>query len=214
MQDLTHPIEAEMPVYPGDPVVEMWPDATYGDDGYRVSAFGMGTHTGTHVDAPGHVEPDGRMLDDCPLERFEGEAVVTPVGADAGAAIGIEPLATALEESDATPEWLLIDTGWRRHWGTEQYWDHPYLAPGAAAWCADRGLDVALDAPSVDPMGGDLLSHHELLGADGLIVENLTNLDGLPPRIRFEALPLALAGVEGAPVRALARTGDDADPTV
>jgi kynurenine formamidase len=139
MQDLTHPIEAEMPVYPGDPVVEMWPDATYGDDGYRVSAFGMGTHTGTHVDAPGHVEPDGRMLDDCPLERFEGEAV---------------------------------------------------------------------------PMGGDLLSHHELLGADGLIVENLTNLDGLPPRIRFEALPLALAGVEGAPVRALARTGDDADPTV
>ena len=55
-----------------------------------------------------------------------------------------------------------------------------------------------------DPVDG-VPAHHELLGNDRLIVENLTNLDSVPVRFELAAVPLALAGGDGAPVRAIAR---------
>jgi kynurenine formamidase len=218
MRDLTHRIEPGMPTYPGDPVVETWPDGTHENDGYRVSAFGMGTHTGTHVDAPNHVEPEGRTLDTYPIDRFEGEAVVASLDVGAEAAVGADSLRTALAEAPGRePDWLIVDTGWWTNWGTERYWDHPYLTPEAAALCVDRGVDVAIDTPGVDPMGGHLAAHDELFCAERLVVENLTALDGLGTRVRFGAYPLALTDADGAPVRAVAGSaagGDPGDPTV
>ena len=212
MRDLSHPIEPGMPTYPGDPVVETWPDSTHGRDGCRVSAFGMGTHAGTHVDAPNHVEPDGRALDTYPADRFGGEAVVATVEAGRETTVTVDQLAAALAGSPGgSPDWLVVATGWWTHWGTDRYWNHPHLTPEAARWCADRGFDVAIDTPSVDPMGGHLASHHELFSAERLVVENLTNLDGLGPRVGFGAYPLALTGADGAPVRAVA---DPDAPTV
>ena len=199
MWDLTHPFETGMPTYPGDPVVETWPSATLREDGYRVTAFGLSTHSGTHVDAPAHTEPDGRTLCDFPVERFRMDAhLVDCDGVGPDDPVDVEHV----PETDADA--LVFHTGWHEHWGDDRYFDYPYLTPAAAERCADLGCDVAIDTPSVDPMNGDMLAHHELLRNDCLVVENVTDLADLPERFVLRAYPLALRDADGAPVRAIA----------
>jgi len=202
-RDLTHPVEPRMPTYPGDPPVRVAPHATHDADGSRVAALELGTHTGTHVDAPAHTEPDGRTLDAFPVERFDLAARrVDCRHLGAGATIERDDL---LDGPDATVDLLVLDTGWHAHWGTDRYADHPHLAPAAAEWCAANDLDVGIDAFGVDPTPAESVpAHHALLGRDRLIVENLTNLEGLPERFRLRATPLSVADADGAPVRAVA----------
>jgi len=207
VRDLSHPLGPSTQVYPGDPPVEASPHATHDEDGYRVTRLSLGTHSGTHVDAPSHTEPDGRTLDDFPVDAFAFDARLVDC-TDCGPRDAIER--AALPETDA--EMLVLRTGWADRWGTDAYLDHPYLAPAAAAWCAERGYHVALDALSVDPTPtpnagpgepDGVPAHHELLGADRLVVENLTNLAGLPGRFTLRAYPLPVAAADGAPVRAV-----------
>jgi kynurenine formamidase len=226
VQDCSHPLDAATPTYPGDPPVTVEPHATHDADGYRVTRLGLGSHAGTHVDAPAHTEADGATLDTLSVERFAFEALLVDCR-DVGAhgEIGVERLAGAFADAGldadgetedggtttdtdtadaADVDLLVCRTGWDAHWGTERYHDHPYLAPAAAEWCADRGLSVGLDAASPDPFGdADLPAHGALLGNDCLLVENLTNLGGLPRRFRLFAFPLPVA-VDGSPVRAVA----------
>ena len=206
--DLSQPIESGMPGYPGDPAVAVEPHATMASDGYRVTALSCGTHTGTHVDAPAHTEPDGATLNKVPVSRFRREAVV----ADCRDLSPREPIRPAdLPTADAGA--VVVRTGWDTHWGDPAYLDHPYLSPAAARHCVEQGYDVAIDALNVDPTPTDgpppdepagVPAHHELLGNDRLIVENLTNL-AVPERFELEFLPLPIAGGDGAPVRAVAR---------
>jgi kynurenine formamidase len=136
--------------YPGDPETSVEAHATHGAEGYRVSRLTTGTHAGTHVDAPAHTEPDGATLGAFPVERFRWRTLrVDCTDLDARAPVPAERLPPA--EATADVDLLAVHTGWDRHWGTERYRDHPWLAPAAARECARRGLDVAVDAPSVDP---------------------------------------------------------------
>lgn len=198
LRDLTHPIEDGMLVYPGDPEVRVDPAADFERDGYRVTELSLGTHVGTHVDAPSHLERDGRTLSDYDVESFRWDARV--VHLDPGEREAIPADAVPDVDADA----VVFATGWSDHWNTETYRDHPSLAPDAAARCAERGYHVGVDLPSVDPPESEAFpSHHELLDDGRLIVENLRNLDGLPERVTLHAHPLRV-DVDGAPVRALA----------
>jgi len=87
--DLSVPIATGMPVYPGDPEVELSPAATVSADGCNVLGLRLGSHTGTHVDAPYHVDDRLPTLDELPFDRFVGPAVVVDAR-DAGprAALG------------------------------------------------------------------------------------------------------------------------------
>ena len=185
-----------MPTFPGDPIVETWPHATIDATGFNLTAIGLSSHTGTHVDAPSHVEPDGKSISEFPLERFRYDAVV--VDCDAG---GGDPIGSGAVPKAPSADLLLFQTEWDRHWGDEQYWTYPYLSVECARECARRGFDVGIDAPSVDPEGADLRAHHELLRADRLIIENLTGLEALSERPTVHAFPLPLASVDGSPVR-------------
>ncbi|SFR96697.1 Kynurenine formamidase [Halomicrobium zhouii] len=216
-RDLSHPIESDMPVFPGDPGVSVEPHATVDADGYRVSAVELGSHTGTHVDAPSHTEADGRAIDDLDVDRFAFDAVLADcTGLAPRTAIGPEDLPA----TDA--DLLVVHTGWDEYWGEDAYLDHPFLSPDAAAFCVEQGYDVAVDALNVDPTptgegdGSDepaedepdgFQAHHALLGADRLIFENLTDLSGLPDRFEVLAFPLRLRAGDGSPVRAVARYG-------
>ena len=208
---LSHPLHDDAPVYPGAPVARFSPAATVAADGYNVLHVRMGSQTGTHVDAPYHFLEDGARIDELPLEYFLGPAVVADVRG--------KPPRGRIEWADLAP-WasllgpgriLLLRTGWDEHWGTDAYFDHPYLTGDAAARVVAAGVrTVGLDALSLDEtvVGGGpadgFAAHLEVLGAGGVIVENLRDLGAVPEDPVVSVLPLRLAGADGAPVRAVA----------
>ncbi|MFC6732830.1 MULTISPECIES: cyclase family protein [unclassified Haladaptatus] len=208
--DLTYPLEDEMSVYPGDPLVSIRDHDVYELDGYRVTGLSLGTHSGTHIDAPSHTEADGKSLDEFPITTFIFEAErVDCRHRGARERIRLEDLPETVDG-----DLLVFQTGWDTHWGTDAYLDHPYLDVGVAKWCAERGIHVALDAFGPDPTPSDNArpreptdspAHHALLSNDCLIIENLRGVDRVPDRFVLEAFPLAIAGADGAPVRAIAR---------
>jgi kynurenine formamidase len=201
--DLSHRIENEMTFYPGDPEprirpVEMAPP-------WRVTELHLGTHTGTHVDAASHFIPNGKTIDQSPLARFILPGIVVPATQQDDEPIGPEAFGANLLRGGA----LIIRTGWDRFWKTERYQRHPFLSPEAARRIADAGVGlVGIDALNVDSTAqGTSHAHEILLGSDILIVENLARLDQLTPgtRYQFSFLPLHLSGLDGSPVRAMAR---------
>ena len=210
--DLSHPLDDDTPVHPGDPVVRFLPAATVAADGSNVLHVRMGAQTGTHVAAPYHLLDDGPRIDELPLEHCLGPAVVADVRG--------KPPHGRIEWADLQPSAqllapgriLLLRTGWDEHWGTDSYFDHPFLTGDAAARVVAAGVrTVGLDALSLDEtvVGGTpadgFAAHLEVLGAGGVIVENLRNLGSVPPVDPVvSVLPLRLAGADGAPVRAVA----------
>lgn len=72
--DLSLPIADGIPVYPGDPEVKVKITHTYESHTWELRQLSMGTHTGTHVDAPSHMHPGAATLDELPLERFFGKS--------------------------------------------------------------------------------------------------------------------------------------------
>ena len=210
--DLSHPIGTGMPVWPGDPEVELTPAATVAADGYNLLAVRMGSQSGTHVDAPYHVDDTLPALADLPLERFTGRAVVADVrGLPPGPTITPARLAPVLGRLGPGCVLLLV-TGWSAHWAAPAYAEHPALHPDAARAVVAAGtLAVGIDAPSIDaPGAGGLPAHHVLAAAGAVIAENLTNLEALlrapatDGDVRVWLLPLALTRADGSPVRAVA----------
>lgn len=211
--DLSVTLASGMTTFPGDPDVEIGSALTIERDGVNVLSVHIGSQTGTHLDAPSHVLSDGPRLDELPLDRFIGPAVVADVrhvGADAP--ITWEDLAPA-HASLRPGAVLLLHTGWSRDFDDfGRYRSHPWLDPDAATQIVDAGVrTVGIDALNIDATPEDLHAirfdtHEVLLGASGVIVENLTRLADLAvlrdPVV--SVFPLKLPGADGAPVRAVA----------
>ncbi|GAA3370930.1 cyclase family protein [Streptomyces antimycoticus] len=220
--DLSVPVATGMPVYPGDPRVAITPALSVAADGVNVLHLDMGSQSGTHVDAPFHIDDALPNLDRLPLERFWGRAVVVDArGAAPRTPLGPSLFEGALSEASLsegrprTGDIVLVATGWSRHWGHDDYLAHPYLTPEAAELLVNAGIrTVGIDALSVDATPADDFPAHRILcGAHAVIAENLTNLAPLLDAqtagepIEVSLLPLRLPAADGAPVRAVARVG-------
>ena len=234
--DLSVPLVTGMPVYPGDPEVRIESALTVAGEGANVLSLAIGTHSGTHADAPLHVSDSWASLDQLPLELFSGTAELVDLrGVECGRPItaahlaGIAPAAAASPGPGHPERLLLLLTGFAEAWGTEGYLKHPWLDAGAAQLIVDRGYRaVGLDALSVDPSPhagavGSAAAHgfpaHDILAGNGcVIVENLTGLeqvhDALASGSAVEVFlfPLSIPGADGAPIRAVARTLAAAEP--
>lgn len=209
--DLSIVLDDDAPVYPGDPRPALRQATRIETDGFNVLSLTLGSHTGTHVDAPYHVVPDGAVLDELDLTMFAGPGVVADV-TDVGARSAItwtalEPVADRLRPGAV----LLLRTGWsEQHLHGDRYLDHPFLEPSAAERVLDRGVrTIGIDALSPDPtaLGGDggLPVHDLVLRAGGVIAENLTNLSALAGEPLVSLFPIRLGnGADGAPCRAVA----------
>lgn len=127
--DLSVPLESGMTVFPGDPEAEIGPAlAISRGDAVNVLSLHIGSHSGTHIDAPYHVLEDGPRLDELPLERFLGPAVVADVRhLNPEDPIEWEDLAPAhgYLRSGAI---LLLHTGWSRHWLSPSRYRTPSMA--------------------------------------------------------------------------------------
>lgn len=207
MHDLSHPFVDGLQTYPTDDPVHVVPAADHETDGYRATHIETGSHAGTHVDAPAHILDDGKELAAYAVEEFVFDAVTVDCR-DLGPR---DPIPADRVPEDETIDAVLFHTGWDEHWGTDQYFEHPYLDPEAAALCAERGFAVGTDTLNPDPTPGltadpdepdGFPAHEAILGAEELIVENLTGLDQVPERFELRAYPLPLQ-IDGAPVRAV-----------
>jgi kynurenine formamidase/AcrR family transcriptional regulator len=205
--DLTMVLDERTPVYPGDPAPRLEPAATIGVDGFNVLALHLGSHSGTHVDAPRHFLAEGPALEQVDLALLSGPAAIVDLrGLGPREPIGwaaLEPHAQRLRPGTILALW----TGWSES-HLDAYEDHPYLDPDACARVLELGVrTIAIDALNPDPTGGAEFPVHRLVfAAGGVIAENLTNLSAVDlddPYVFL--LPLRLgARADGAPCRAIA----------
>ncbi len=205
--DLTHPLTDGQPAFPGDPVPRIRPFATLAENGYNLTRFAMGSHQGTHLDAPFHFLRDGGTVDRIPLERLYGPATLVDLapGGALGKGAVITPGMLQLHASAFEPgARVLLRTGWHEQFGSPAFFDgYPSLTIEAARWIAARKIGLlGMDMPS--PAADPAEAHQALLGADVLLLEAVANLAALPRRFTLAAFPLKLEGRDGPPVRAVA----------
>lgn len=209
MRELSHPITSGMQVYPGDPAVSVESALSVEHDGVDVSVLHLGSHTGTHLDAPSHTVAGGRTTAAIRLDELVGDALVVHLAPQAANAVyGIDDIIDALADElpIAVPSIVIINTGWAQHFGSVEALNHPAIDADAAAELMRRGMHVlAVDTLSPDPTGENSTEfpvHEVVLGSDGLIIENVTGLADLSERVRVGFFPLPI-DADGAPVRAV-----------
>ena len=201
--DVSIPVTDGGVVYPGNPAIRVsYQQALARGDGANVSALSFGSHTGTHVDAAKHFFDDGESVDRIPLERLIGPAVLVSFPDDVRA-VG----AADLRRHDlAGQERVLLRTRNSALLARSEFVeDYTYLAPDGAEYLVSLGVRlVGIDYLSIEQFhSGHHRTHRALLGNGVVIVEGLS-LDGVPPgEYDFACLPLRLAGIDGAPARAV-----------
>jgi kynurenine formamidase len=221
--DLSHTIHDGIQIYPGDPVPSIKPGLTHEKDYCHVEVLTLGSHTGTHIDAPYHFLKKGKKIDEFPVQRFVGDGVQIDLTAKSDRDLiepgDIEPYESEIAEGD----FVVLRTGRDKYFGTPRYYLHPYLSTAGAELMVKMGISlVGIDAMNVDPTYyGSIESelsakdlpveeeygypvHDILLGNDILIVENLCNLDKIKAVKGFYSfLPLKLKNSDGSPIRAV-----------
>jgi arylformamidase len=190
--DLTLPLRPGVAVHPGDPPLTLARARCHDVDGYEVTRICLGSHTGTHVDAPRHFFVGGSTLDSFPLERLVGPGVVFDWRYGAG-----DHAASSLAQQLRR---FALQQGWLALLWTEG----ALLTVDVAKALLDAGAGlVGADAPSLDAEPYPV--HRFLLEHNVLIAENLHGLERLGPGpVTCAFLPLALSGTDGAPMRAVA----------
>jgi kynurenine formamidase len=195
---------------------------------YAANNFAGAEHGGTHIDAPLHFAQGHESVDQIPLERLVGPAVIVDVTAKADAnadyQIGVDDF-TAWERANGPlprDAILLLRTGFSKRWpdaarylGTAERGEaavaklhFPGLHPDAAKWLvANRPIKaIGIDTASIDYGQSTLFESHRTLYAQNIpAFENLTSLERLPiTGATLVALPMKIGGGSGAPLRAIA----------
>lgn len=196
--DLTIPLDEQTPLYPGDPAPAFAQVSFLPKEGWNERRLTFNSHFGTHIDAPAHMLPRGRTLDQFPPEAFVGEALVLDVR-------GQREIRADLSQA-RSGDIVLLCTG-RSALQRDRYFElAPSLSRQTAEALVKKGVKmVGMDTFSPDGIEGGFPIHHLLLGEDILILENLTGLEPLVgKRILLVAAPLKLSKADGAPCRVFA----------
>ena len=195
------------PVYEGDAPMkfDFLKDMRKGD-GFTLSVFSLGAHSGTHIDAPMHFIRDGISVDRVPLESLIGSVRVLEIG-DAVQAIDAAELN---RQNWRGAERVFFRTRSSvRKWMTSPAFhrDFAYIAPDAAQLLADAGVKlVGVDYISAEQFGAPAPRTHQILLGKGIpIVEGLALENITPGDYEAIVLPIKVAGHEGAPARAVMR---------
>ena len=200
--DISTPLTNTLAGWPGDTPYRFdlaWTRA--GGSSVNVGRIESSLHTGTHADAPFHFDDAGPTMDQLPLEPFLGPVWV--VDCRGRSTISVDVLGKL--DLAQTPRVLFRTDAWQDR---TRFPDAiPTLEPNVPAILGERGVIlVGFDLPSVDELDSKTLPIHYGLAASGImILEGLDLLGVVPGNYELIALPLRLAGADGAPVRAILR---------
>ncbi|NWG33291.1 MAG: cyclase family protein [Chloroflexi bacterium] len=205
IHDISLTISADLPVWPGDPGLELERFESMDSGAHaNVTRISSSVHLGTHVDAPHHFLNDGRTVESLPLEVLTGPCYVLqlPDGVDA-------ITSEVLERSEITPDMkrILFGTSNSHLWakGVRDFrTDFVAITEDGAQWLVDRGVQlVGVDYLSVAPYGDSEPTHRILLGAGVVVLEGLNLSNVMRGFYDLYCLPLKIAGSDGAPARAI-----------
>lgn len=206
--DISVPVSNDIPVWEGDPTVEIRPAASIAaGDIANVSFLNMGAHTGTHVDAPVHFVQGRKGVDSISLERLIGDAVVVDFG----------NLQSEIHYDDfekmnipAGTKRLLCKTHNSQLWTLHPnsfYKDFIGISDSGARWIVEHGIDlIGVDYLGVERFDSVALgapTHHRLLEAEVIIIEGLNLATVEPGNYELICLPVRMKGLDGSPCRAI-----------
>lgn len=196
--DLSVPLTEETKIYPGDPPIKIKPVGVLEKDGFNDSYLCLGSHAGTHIDAPYHMVEGGRGLGQMPVEAFIGRGCYIRI---ADKTFDVRDLEQAnIQAGDI----VLFHTGMGELYDNDSYLtDYPAIPEDVARYLVEKKVKmVGVDMCSVDHEV--FAAHRTLLGGEVLIIENLTNLEQLAGKeFTVYALPINLQ-TDGAPARVIA----------
>ncbi len=205
-----------MSLVPGHPEFDLR-DFHFHDKDFRSNSFlQISTHTGTHIDAPYHFIKNGVTIDDLPLEKIVGKAILVDLRKFLTPRRGftLDQVTQSMGKKEIKGKIVILHSGWiKEKWGTtELYSENPFLGQEAANWLVGQkitavGVDFAIDNPDQSslPLEKKFPIHRTFLNNGIPHIENLCNLE-LIDRDEFllVALPLKLYRCNGAPARAIA----------
>lgn len=198
--DISQRITPDMLVYPGDPRVQIRAVSSFKKgDGCEVSELTLGSHCGTHIDAPSHMIVGGASLDQLPLERFCGTCRVITLPA---AVISEKML---IDADIREGERILLRTDPQGKYTSKGRFNPSVLSLRAAQYLAGKKLALlGIDAPTVENVelcDGEV--HRALLSAGVILLEGLCLEDAPSGEYLLSAFPLSLVGENGSPCRAV-----------
>ncbi|HUT45621.1 MAG TPA: cyclase family protein [Sedimentisphaerales bacterium] len=203
-------VDLTLPLVSGEKGIYIEPARHLETDGWNATTLSLYSHCGTHIDAPVHFGVGTQTIDTIPVENLIGPAWVADIRPVEPRAL-IEPEHLGDIARQFKPgESLLICTGWSAFYGREQYREElPRISAKLARWCVEKKVRMlGVEPPSVADVNNieELTTIHQILFKGGVIVvEGLANLASLSrPKVTFIALPLKIAGGDGAPARAVA----------
>jgi arylformamidase len=207
--DISRTLSNDLAEWPGDEPYRfrLTREKTKGES-VNLGAISMSVHNGTHADARFHFDTNDDSIEKAPLETFLGRAMVVDLGqafldTKEKRLITIEDLRPFAEAIAATSR-LLVKTG---RWSDSTVFPDkiPVIAANVPAWLQKNGVKLlGLDLPSVDEIDSkSLQNHHALAGAGVAIIESLDLSNVASGIYHLAALPLKIAGGDGAPIRAI-----------
>ena len=220
---LSHVIDIDIPQWSGDPTVEFETVAELNNDGYYLRRFALGEHSATHINAPNSFQSYSMGIDQYPAQSLVVPAVVidirqaTAVNSDYALTIA-DVVAWEEQYGEISPGCVVIlNTGWQNKWSDKSAFlnhDAQGIAhfPGFGSDATQFLLNerqiagVGIDTHGVDPgQDNSFATNRLVLEQPRIVLENLTNLDQLPPKGTTLAIGiLRLRGGSGSPVGVLA----------
>jgi len=200
LQDLTYPLTTTFPAFAVGEEAERETYATIEDDGYYMQEWRILEHYGTHVDAPGHFTPGGRLSTEIPASELVTPAVVIDIAAraarDPDTTVTVDDIRAFERRYGRIPRdaAVLMYSGWGAKVGDPDAYrgtdaagvlHFPGFGPEATEWLLRhrRIRSLGVDTLSIDPGVSTTFDTHLLLtGADRYGLENLANLDRIPKR--------------------------------
>ncbi len=202
--DVSLPLDASLPIWPANPPFDLTPVKRIADGASsNVSRLTLGTHTGTHIDAPRHMIDGAPTLDQLPLDALVGPGRVVAIETDR--AIEARHVdGDALQGSTR----ILLKTRNSTFWGSPEFrTDFVFLSEEAARALVDAGVRlVGIDYLSIEEYRKPgAPAHKALLSAGIVVVEGLNLTSAEPGPYDVMCLPLRVTGADGGPARVILR---------
>lgn len=213
--DLTHTLDSSIPTWNGGCGFNHELHIDYadceGEDKFRVMKMSMHAGIGTHMDAPSHCFPSGQCIHDFDINELCMPCVVIDIASKCHEHYSLSPEDIAEFESKYGTinkgSCVMVKTGWSKFWEDRDKYRNNHLFPSVSPETAKHLLMRGVSALGIDTLSPDrpqdgFKVHQIFLGAGKILIENVTNLDNMPPFDSFVmVLPIKVKNGTEAPVR-------------